>query len=293
VAAPDPAVFRRFRRRRLMRRLAAFGVTAALTLALIEVLLRATDPFGVAYFHDLAANFYDVALPDPRGYVVAPGEYRASHWSFTILGDHTRAVPDTPADAERTMVFIGDSVAFGYGVEDEETFVNLVARAFPDWRVVNDSYPGWNIQNLEAAWKMHSDADLIFVLTITNDLHEPMRTADMRGWRPTYIQLYATMVWWLLRGFPVPSAEAVAALEPGWLESITRIATDPRVTLLVIDTTGGYDDRVMDLFPDKTHRLENFSSLVSTVDSHPDPSSHAFLAEQIVPIVREKVAALE
>lgn len=289
----DPAIFRRERRKRLMQRLAGVALTAALTLALIEVLLRVTDPFGVAYFHDLAANFYDVALPDPRGYVVAPGEYHASHWSFNILPDNTRAVPDTRQDADKTMVFIGDSVTFGYGVEDAETFVNLVARDFPDWHVINDSYPGWNIQNLEAAWEMHPDADLIFVLTITNDMDEPMRTADMRGWRPSYIQLYGTMIVWLLRGFPVPSPEAAAALEPGWRASISRIASDPRVTLLTIDTTGDYEQLVREMFPDKTTVLQNFTSLVSTVDSHPDPSSHQFLADQITAVVREKVAAFE
>ncbi len=293
MASIDPAVMRRYLRKRLIRRLAGIAVTAVLTLALIEVLLRVLDPFGVVYFHDLAANFYDVALPDPRGYVVAPGEYRASHWSFTILDDHTRAVPDTAPDARRTMVFIGDSVAFGYGVEDAETFVNLVARAFPGWRVVNDSYPGWNIQNLEGALAQHPDADLIFVLTITNDLDEPMRTADMRGWRPSYIELYATMISWLVRGFPLPSPETVAALEPAWAASIGRIAADPRATLLVIDTTGDYDRKVADLFPEKTVILQNFSALISTVDSHPDPSSHALLAEQIIPVVREKAAAFE
>ena len=63
----DPSVFRRDRRKRLLRRLVAIGVVTALTLVLVEVLLRITDPFGVAYFHDLATNFYDVSLPDPRG----------------------------------------------------------------------------------------------------------------------------------------------------------------------------------------------------------------------------------
>lgn len=292
MTAIDPAVFRRHRRARLVRRLLGIAVGTALTLVLLEGLLRLVDPFGVAYFHDLAANFYDVALPDPRGYVVAPGQYRASHWSFTIGDDHTRAVPDTNPDAERTMVFIGDSVTFGYGVEDAETFVNLVAREFPDWRVVNDSYPGWNIQNLEAALQMHPDADLIFVLTITNDSDEPMRTADMRGWRPPYVQLYATMIVWLVRGFPLPSPETVAALEPAWRASIANIAADPRVTLLVIDTTGDYDRRVAEMFPAQTEILRNYSALISTVDSHPDPSSHAYLAGQIVPIVAERVEAL-
>jgi hypothetical protein len=289
----DPAVFQRDRRKRLLRRLAAIGVVMVLTLVLIEVLLRITDPFGVVYFHDIARNFYDVSLPDQRGYVVAPGEYQASHWSFNILPDNTRAVPDTSPEAENTMVFIGDSITFGYGVDDHETWVNLVAREFPDWHVINDSYPGWSIENLEGAWEMHPDADLIFVLTITNDSDEPKRVAGVPGWKPTYIQLYATMITYLLRGFPMPSEETIAALEPAWREAINRIGADPRVTFIVINVTGTYDDRVMEMFPDKTVRIENYTDLISTVDSHANPTGNAFVAEQVVPLVRERIAAWE
>lgn len=289
----DPAVFRRDRRKRLLRRLLSIGIVTAVTLVMIEVLLRVTDPFGVVYFHDLASNFYDVALPDPRGYVVAPGEYQASHWSFSILPDHTRAVPETSPDAENTMVFIGDSVTFGYGVDDAETWVNLVAREFPDWHVINDSYPGWSIKNLEGAWEMHPDADLIFVLTLTNDSDEPESLAGKGGWKPTYIELYATMISYLLRGFPTPSAETAAALEPAWREAINRIGADPRVTFIVLNVTGTYDDRVMEMFPDKTVRIENYTQLISTVDSHANPAGNAFVAEQVVPLVRERIAAWE
>ena len=75
----------------------------------------------------------------------------------------------------RRSVAFGRSVTFGYGVDDAETWVNLVAREFPDWHVINEAYPGWSIKNLEGAWEMHPDADMIFVLTITNDSDEPER----------------------------------------------------------------------------------------------------------------------
>lgn len=289
----DPAVFRRDRRKRFFRRLASIGVIAVITLVLIEVLLRVTDPFGVVYFHDLANNFYDISVADPRGYVVPPGHYEASHWSFTILPDHTRAVPDTTREAEKTIVFVGDSVTFGYGVNDVETWVNLVAREFPDWHVINDSYPGWSIENLEGAWEMHPDADLIFVLTITNDSDEPKRVAGAAGWKPTYIQLYATMISYLLRGYPTPSAETAAALEPAWRAAINRIGADPRVTFIVMNVTGDYDDRVLAMFPDKTLRIENYSTLISTVDSHANAEGNAFVARQVIPLIREKLASLE
>ena len=293
MSSIDPAVLKRYRRRRLTRRLLGTALLVVLTLVLIEVLLRVTDPFGAAYFGDLAGNFYDVAIDDPCGYVVPPGEYHASHWSFSIQPDHTRTVPDTNPDAPRTLVFVGDSVTFGYGVEDAETFVNLVAQALPDWRVINDSYPGWNIQNLEGAWAQHPDADLIFVLTITNDLTESYLTPGQRGWRPLYIQAYAMWVGWIFTGFPTPAPETLAALEPGWIASISALAADPRVTFLTIDTAGDYEQRVASMFPDKTVILENYTGLVSTVDSHPNPASHVFLAAQIIPVVQSRIAALD
>lgn len=288
----DPAVLKRYNRRRVLRSVLVVIVLAAVTLGVIEVLLRVSDPFGVAYFHDLTGSFYAPAIADSRGYVVPPGDYQASHWAFSILPDNTRAVPDTNPDAPRTMVFIGDSVTFGYGVNDAETFVNHIAQAYPDWHVINEAYPGWNIQNLENALALHPDADLVFVLTIYNDLSEPYRVAGAPVAYDSYIGLYTMMLKWLFFGYPAPSEADVAALEPAWRESITNIAADPRVIFLTIDTTNDYEQRVAAMFPDRTVILENYTGLVSTVDSHPNPDSHVFLAQQIIPVVADAITAL-
>ena len=71
------------------------------------------------------------------------------------------------------------------------------------------------------------------------------------------------------------------------------LAADPRVTFLTIDTAGDYEQRVASMFPDKTVILENYTGLVSTVDSHPNPASHVFLAAQIIPVVQSRIAALD
>lgn len=290
----NDAIIARYKSRQRRRAFFIVIIGIVITLFFVEIVLRIADPFGAVYFVDIVDNFYGRAIEDPRGYVVPEGEYHASHWNFNILADNTRAVPDTNINAEKTLVFVGDSLTFGYGVDDAETFVNLVARAYPDWHVINNSYPGWSIRNLENAAAMYPDADLIFVLTISNDLTEVyVEAGKMNDRKDTYLQIYARIIGWVFFGYPVPSEETIAAFEPIWHESITRIGRHPQVTFLTVDTTNDYEQRVLALFPDRTFVLENYTGFISLVDSHPNPASHVFLAEQIIPIVGDVITQFE
>ena len=164
-----------------------------LALLLGEALLALFDPLGFGYFRDqVALNPHLIA--DPRGYTFAPGHYPLSKSSFTILPDGSRAVPHTPPQADQTLVFMGDSVTFGYGVDDEQTWVDLVARALPDVHIINAGVSGFNSSNVLRTLALYPSADALVYLIINNDAYPEnkpkfgqIRPAPAQSWLEVYL----------------------------------------------------------------------------------------------------------
>ena len=167
---------------------ALIGVLLALLTA--EALLARFDPLGFVYFRDQAYLSAQM-IPDPRGYNFRPGTYPLS-FALTILPDGTRAVPDT-GPAAVTLVFIGDSVTFGYGVDDDQTWVNLIARTLPGVHVINAGVSGYNSTNVARTVAQFPDADALVYLIVNNDA-EPEKLPDFDHPRsseqPSWLALY-------------------------------------------------------------------------------------------------------
>lgn len=78
-----------------------------------------------------------------------------------------------PAPGRRRVLLLGDSMAWGFGVEKQESFDTLLESRFPDLDVVNDSVPGYGTdQELlileEQGLSFHPD--LVLLLFHPNDL---------------------------------------------------------------------------------------------------------------------------
>ena len=81
-----------------------------------------------------------------------------------------------------TIVGIGDSIMFGHGVEDHQTYLyrlqELLQQLFPDrrWRVINTAVPGYNtvmeVETLERKC-MDLDPDLVILSIVGNDYAPP------------------------------------------------------------------------------------------------------------------------
>src|SRR5688572_13884306 len=110
----------------MRRAVIAVLLTFLATLAFIEGGLRLFDPLGARRYLDDAALY--VYVHRARGYVMLPGVYQFSNWQVTILSDTSRAVPATNTSAPCTLALIGDSVTFGQGVSDGDTWANLMAK---------------------------------------------------------------------------------------------------------------------------------------------------------------------
>lgn len=261
------------------RRLIAllFGLAAALLL--LEGLLS-LDPVGLRYIRDYVA-LTDEAIPAPAGYTYAPGEYRLSRSLVTMRADGTRLVPASgPDDAPGPLVFVGDSVTFGLGVSDDETFVNLIAQRYPGRRVINAGIPAYNIVNIRAAIaKQPPDAQIVYLIS-DNDadpLFEPPfgpgASVPYVPWTALYIRFLPVVLQATDPNFGNPATD-LAMFE----REVAAVAADPRVTLV------GYDSGLTPLAPG-AYAIAGFSTRLSFADKHPDANGHRELAEQIAPLI--------
>lgn len=133
-----------------------------------ELALQALDPLQVKpYFADLDALFATMHADPTRGYVHTPGVYTFSNWSATINRDTTRLIPETtPQDC--VIALVGDSVAFGHGVKDSETWANQLTKRYPAVQILNAGVNGYNIQQVQATIAAVS-ADGYLYTMISND----------------------------------------------------------------------------------------------------------------------------
>src|SRR5262245_45701053 len=110
----------------ILRRI-VFVIVVLVSIVLeLEIVLNLLDPWGCRYFNDLATLWEKVVESPNRGYVLPLGKYQFSHWQATELQNSVRLVPDN-ANGPCQVVFLGDSVEWGHGVNDNETWVNLIA----------------------------------------------------------------------------------------------------------------------------------------------------------------------
>jgi lysophospholipase L1-like esterase len=171
--------------RRLLKKTALSLVALLVVIALVEAGVRAIDPFGISYQLEVS-RFLDpregavVAAGPPLVRTLRPGfDYRGSFVSHVnalgLRGDET--LEAKPPGTFRVL-FVGDSVTFGLGVDDALCFPALVqqelrAEGRDDVEVLNGGCPGWDgVQ--EAHWlKSRGLAlapDLVLVVFVPNDL---------------------------------------------------------------------------------------------------------------------------
>ena len=264
------------RGQRIRRLIIGILVAILLFFVLLEGLLS-LDPLHFQHFRDqivLSNN----TIPAPAGWTFAPGTYRLVLNTVTMLDDGTRRVPDTNVDASKMLVFVGDSVTFGYGVDDDETFANLIARQLPDVHVYNTGITAFNSTNILRQVQNYADADAIVYLITSND-DDGEYIIDFSAKRPdfSWIVLYAVYLPPLL--FP-------QQLRPPhdtdrYLRDVAQISAYPN-TLVV-----GYDDTLTPITPGAV-RIAPYTTRNSISDPHPDAEGHRFIAEQLLPLIRER-----
>jgi hypothetical protein len=270
----SPFLLPKFRYPRLI---AILSITI-LTLLVIDFGLYHLDPLGIVSSVHGNHSFHAVMQPDPTGYRLATGTHRFHDYTATILADGSRAIPATNGNAECTLATIGDSMTFGQGVNDADTWVNLLAEQYPDVHFANPSRPDYSAVNVTAL-KQAYPADGYIWLLIYNDAIEPYVYS---GVQPAYPYPPATTLYraWFVNQFRGAATQGTRQTDmQAYWQAVNTIADDN-----VLIAGFAEDELAMTTamqYP--VILLPAYTAFVSPVDRHPNAEGHRQIADSLLP----------
>ena len=154
--------------------------TAAMLLAAAEISARVFDPFGISHFEESSKLWLDY-VSDPLLVFRLPPHtqktYQGVMISTNAFGFRDREI-ERKQDGELRILLLGDSITFGYGVSDEETYGRklesiLTSELGRKVRTVNAGMGGFNTVQ-EAAFLENQaaaiDPDVVSLLYLPNDI---------------------------------------------------------------------------------------------------------------------------
>lgn len=262
--------------KKFRRRLIALLIGLLLCFPLAEGLTRLLDPLGAWHYAQRLVAIYVVLRPG-QPYAAAPGEYKMDGWTFTVLPDGTRRVPHSGA-GPCTLVVLGDSVAFGMGVNDDETFADHLARMLPAWRVRLAAHPGYALTEIEQAQRRWpGDAYLYFI--IDNDLGGSWTIGNPIGQSPLFPALSV-----LVSALREINA-ATGPLAPDLAASYAQ-----RVQAMGVNILAGFaGDRLPDALERAGRAVIRVSRpypVISAADPHPNRWGHEHIALALMPVMQ-------
>lgn len=175
---------------RKLRRLILYILFAvAITPLCLDALLWHVDPLGTRIMVYNWIALAQVDMPHPTGYQYPPGTYDLGFYSVSIVDDGKRLVPAS-GNGDCVIAFVGDSVTWGQGVNDADTFVNRLAAHFPNVTIENTARNRYSITNIAAVLE-HYSADG-YVWTLINNDTQPFAEAQTYTRLPSATELYIT-----------------------------------------------------------------------------------------------------
>ena len=221
--------------KRLARRVlipAALALTSlALALIVAEIAVRRLNPYGISYYRDTnrylneAIELTGEDRPEGRIFHNRPSvalTYPDFEFRTNALGLRTGRTGDDVAlapDPERARVlFLGDSVTLGWGVDDEDTWIRTLEREarFADGRplqCLNAGHLQYNtLQELDwlRAFGVHLAPNAVVLTFVVNDLD------DAFGLYQEYMRMLAT---------PPGFAERAKGRVLAWFRGLHGLAT--------------------------------------------------------------------
>ena len=275
--------------RKLVRAFRDIFLTGIITLGVLEIALALIDPLGMAFFAKV--DWLDQFLGRANGsYSLSAGTYDMSGWRVTMNETPTRIVPDSGAGCK--VLFTGDSVTWGLGVNDDQTFANLIAREL-DVRATNGAMFGYSSEDVAASLNFFDDYDLAVYLIFPNDHHYTwdittslQAPADhtfpgfglVRGSTPA-------AVWY---GLYLMTQSAQSQSTEYWERfnaDMEAIRAHDHVLIF------GFDEPLARQASERydIHLIDWYATSISKVDPHPDPSGHRHIADAMLPIIRERL----
>jgi lysophospholipase L1-like esterase len=173
-------------KRSILQNVAVLGSALLVCLVAAELFFRLWPQFLNEeaalrlHWRELVADARDQAwaVPDPHiGFLYRPnlsGRISRHELDFNFTTDENGFRNPSPWPEQADIVVVGDSIAFSYGVDDEQAWVRLVANALPELEIINlglvGAAPEQYLRVLEAFGLGLSPKLALFVLFPANDL---------------------------------------------------------------------------------------------------------------------------
>jgi lysophospholipase L1-like esterase len=179
--------------RRALRLAGLVLVQVAVFGLLVEVVARWLDPLGISYYPETAAYFDTMVIEEPIGYRNRPG-LEGTFWGVPVainaLGLRDEEISGRrPADEAR-ILFLGDSLVFGLGLEAEHTIPRQLedqlqhrADGTVRYRVVNMGTVSYNSEQEYIQYQSLGASlgpQLVLLFFTANDLQPKMWVFERR-----------------------------------------------------------------------------------------------------------------
>jgi hypothetical protein len=280
-------------RKRIVRAVIAVLWTFVVVIFGLELILRTLDPLGIFHAYNDLVILHETMVSHPRrGYSLPPGEIQFTNWLATMTADQTRLVPDTNPEASCTIAMVGDSLTFGQGVEDDETFTNLLAMQYPNVYFINTGIIGYNIHNVLSTIR-DIEADAYVYLLISNDA-EPELQPEHHPRVKYALALYIFLAMKRLKpdtddSPDEPAPDGVNIPYPDWVIADAETIIDMDNVLIVGFERGKLAQFVQTLDEDLVF-IPSTNHINSQSDPHPNPEGHRELADSFAPYVADWIA---
>lgn len=168
-------------------------ITLLASVLAVEWGLRTINPFGIQFFHNLPYHMQGM-IDDPVLGYRHPAS--VSYWlgservELNPNGLRDDDVPFRKPAGEKRILVLGDSVTFGWGVSQGETFSDRLEELLNEgslgaWQVINAGVNGYNTVQ-EAAYLRHEgmrySPDYVLLVYVSNDTH-PIADPNEATWR--------------------------------------------------------------------------------------------------------------
>lgn len=246
----------------------------------LDLLLNLFDPLGILALQSTSNAMIFAGASHPEwGYVFNPGTHDLYTFTATINSDYSRYVPATMPGRPCNITFVGDSLTFGWGVNDDETWVNLLASELPDVSVKLVAFPGWNAANVISALStLEADGFVWLHWENDNGFKKVYNEADIDNldFRPAVVVYYKSL--YKSHSDTQPNPERERAYQTA-IESV-----HPRDDLLVLAQT---TDLIAADWMQRVEAPITVETRISIIDGHPNAAGNVIFADAIRPYAFE------
>lgn len=253
-------------------------VSLLLTIGLLDALLYWVDPLGiVAYIHSFERMWETTRPDEATGFTFVSGTHDMMGYSYTILDDESRRVPASNPEADCTIAMIGDSVTFGQGVDDTETWVNRLAEMVTNVAFVNYGRPTFSAPNVLDSYQTYPADGYIWLVINNDDFPRSDYLERSVAYEPAsrlyWVHMIAPRIFpretLLPNGVPIDEERRAANAAEAMGDDVLIFGFDqyPANTI---------DDTII---------IPSYTSTVSAVDAHPSPEAHQIIADDMRPHV--------